>query len=79
MSLSQVFTKRETDDHLFIPRHIARYDTEYGGWDEWAAGCICGWYIKSDSRWYIPAEVSALRLWKSHAGIEDKVTTEEEE
>lgn len=63
------------DDHAPIIRHLARHDTQYGGWDEWSVACICGkLYETTTTKWFIPSKPSCERLYKAHlidAGIRD--------
>lgn len=69
MSLSQVVSQpysSDPEDHLFISKHLERIDVGVGGYDKWAAGCICGFYTKGSPGRYIPSEGSARAIWNDH-------------
>lgn len=69
MSLTQIFSSSSAnaDDHFPIIRHLARHDTLHGGWNEWSAGCICGWLDSGvPGRWFIPSKQSAESLYNAH-------------
>lgn len=62
--------QKEADDHVPIIRMLADHRTAKGGWQEWAAGCICGFYERGiPGKWYIPGEASALRIYNSHLPV----------
>lgn len=53
-------------EHMPIIVHVRFNETEHGGWNEWSAGCICGWYRSTTSTRYIPSRNSAESLYKAH-------------
>lgn len=53
-------------EHIPIIQQRAFNETEHGGWEEWSAGCICGWYKTTTSTRYIPSRQSAERLYNAH-------------
>lgn len=68
MSLADLTVPIADDvEHVAIINHIARHDTQYGGWDEWRVACICGGLYKSTTdKWFIPSEASCKRIYEAH-------------
>lgn len=59
----------ESEDHIPIINKIASHVTEsgLGGWEEWSAGCVCGFFDKgTPGKWYIPSKEAAQRVYNLH-------------
>ena len=53
-------------EHMPVINQRASHETLHGGWQEWSAGCICGWYRSTTATHYIPSRQSAERLYNAH-------------
>lgn len=53
-------------EHMPIIRLIERHETPHGEWEEWAAGCLCGFYSRGMPGYYIPSAHQATRVYNSH-------------